>query len=680
MLPKFHTDCDFSGCAVQIQKCVQGEDASVLGAFSFGTEIVFSLQVARALGSRAVVLRLFPDDLPCDCSEGEATAPLADDNQAPYIDYPLTFVTTAKGNDEYTLTLKTQSLCHDRQWGLFYYEFLFLRGTDTLFTDSVNNVDFTLSRESASRFRLLIYEPDFKTPLWFRGGVMYHIFVDRFCRGKGPVTLRQGSVWDPDWDGGHVQYNEYPGAPLANNQFFGGNLWGIIEQLDALQLRGVTTLYLSPIFDAASNHKYDTGDYETVDPFFGGEAALSRLLTESARRGMHVILDGVFNHTGDDSRYFNRYGHYPDLGAYQSPASPYANWYTFLQYPDRYDCWWDVPILPRLNGNNPEVRDYFASEPGIAPTRIRQGISGWRLDVADELSNEFLDQFRQATHRAGALREEQPLIIGEVWENAADKIAYGKRRRYFSGRQLDSVMNYPLRHALIAFVKEGDATRLYDTLVELYSSYPTQVCHCLMNLLGTHDTERILTVLGDPNIDDDRTNEQLADAHLDRTQYRTAVRRVKLAAAVLYTVYGVPSVFYGDDVGMQGHRDPFCRRPYPWGHEDLDLLAYFTCLGQLRAAHSVFADGAFRVLAHTPHALVYERKNASERLIIAANAGSEAYDPSLWIPKGADLIFHYAPLDSDAPCDQSSDGNNAAPHPAHLVAPGGCLIFQAKSL
>ena len=627
MLPKFHSDHDLAASAVTIHKSVRGEDATHLGAFSFGTSLDISVRVPRALGSRAVVLRLYPDDLPCELPYGEL--PLLGENDPAYIDLPLTFSGTDRGVDEYTLTLHTTTLCGNRQWGLYYYEFLFLRGADTLFTDSHNNVDFTLSDQSASKFRLLIHEPDFDTPHWFRGGVMYHIFVDRFCRGRGPVTLRPGSELDEDWDGGHVQYNAYPGAPLANNRFFGGNLWGIIEKLDELKTRGATTLYLSPIFDAATNHKYDTGDYETVDPFFGGEAALDALLTETKKRNMHVILDGVFNHTGDDSRYFNRYGNYTGVGAYQSPDSPYADWYSFRDYPDSYECWWDIPILPRLDGRKAAVRDYFTAEDGIVPTRIRQGISGWRLDVADELTGEFLDQLRHNAHQAGRERGEQPLIIGEVWENAADKIAYGKRRRYVSGRQLDSVMNYPLRHGIISLVRDGDATLLYDTLTELYSSYPTSVCHCLMNLLGTHDTERILTVLGDPNVGDERTNAELSTARLSDAQYTLAAARLKLAATVLYTVFGVPSVFYGDDVGMQGHHDPFCRLPYPWGREDADLLAHFTRLGALRATHTAFADGDFRILAHTPSALLYRRKNATEEIFVAVNGGDQAVELSL---------------------------------------------------
>ena len=621
MLPKFHSITD-AGLLPRIEKRVGEEDASHLGAFSFGTRIALTVHVPRALGSRAVVLRLFPDDVPVGRAADVVTntdVPGLSDTVPPcgYLDLPLQFTDSAGGTDVYALTLDTAALCGRHGYGLFYYELLFLRGFDTLFTSSVNNVDFTLESSEGTRFRLLVHEADFRTPAWFCGGTMYHIFVDRFCRGAGPVTLREGAELDENWESGIPQYNAYPGAPLANNRFFGGNLWGIIEKLDMLRALGVTVLYLSPIFEAASNHKYDTGDYETVDAFFGGEAAFDRLIAEARARGMRIILDGVFNHTGDDSRYFNRYGRYDTVGAYQSPASPFADWYSFREFPDTYECWWDIPILPRLNGTTAACREYFTAADGIAASRVRRGISGWRLDVADELSDEFLDQLRKSIHAAS---DEQPLLIGEVWENAADKIAYGKRRRYFSGRQLDSVMNYPLRNGIIAMVRDGDATQLYHTLTELYSSYPRAVCDCLMNLLGTHDTERIITVLGDPCVGDDRTNAQLSTARLTPAQYALAVRRVKMAMTLLFTVFGVPSVFYGDEAGLQGHHDPFCRMPYPWGREDTEILQTVRALAALRREHACFADGDFRIVAHTPTAIAYERRRDDDRLLVIANA------------------------------------------------------------
>lgn len=602
MLPSFYREYE-QNARPRIQKTVNGEDASTQGAFSFGTRIELSVHTPRELGAAGVVLRIARD------GEGDQ-------------DLPLSFDGMHEGVDLYRLTLDTALLCDGQDSGLFYYELLFLRGVHTLFTDSINNVDFSLSEQSKSRFRLLICTADFKVPAWFAGGTMYHIFVDRFCRGKGPAPVRPGTTLDPDWENGIPQYNAYPGAPLPNDRFFGGNLWGVAEQLDYLKSLGVTVLYLSPIFDAASNHKYDTGDYERVDDAFGGEAAFAQLLQQAKERGIRLILDGVFNHTGDDSRYFNRYGHYPTTGAHQSPDSPYARWYQFHDFPNRYDCWWGIPILPRLQGDNPQIIDYLAGRDGIAARRVRQGIGGWRLDVADELSDTFLDTLRQSLH-AAAPDEDVPIIIGEVWENAVDKRAYGRRRRYLSGRQLDSVMNYPVRNGILALARDGDAETLYHTLTELYGSYPRPVCHALMNLLGTHDTERILTVLGDERVGDDRTNDELAVARLSPDQYRRAVRRLLLAQTVQFTVFGVPSVFYGDEAGLQGHHDPFCRMPYPWGRQDETILRHVTFLGAVRRENACFAQGDFRVLYHTPHAIVYERKSGRSVVVTAANAGQE---------------------------------------------------------
>ena len=335
---------------------------------------------------------------------------------------------------------------------------------------------------------------------------------------------------------------------------------------------------------------------------------------------MRVILDGVFNHTGDDSRYFNRYGKYEDLGAYQSPTSPYADWYAFKSYPDEYDCWWGIPILPRLNHANERCRAYFTGEQGIARKYVRMGIGGWRLDVADELSNDFLDEFRAAVKQESG---GECVVIGEVWENAADKIAYSKRRRYLSGKQLDSVMNYPVRNGILDFIRYRDAEGLYHVLTELYSSYPEQVCHALMNLVGTHDTERVLTMLGSTEEDLDKTNEQLSTYRLHAKQRAVAVPFVKMAAALQYTVFGIPSLYYGDELGLEGARDPFCRMPMPWSEMDqphrAELLRFYQKLGRLRAEHPVFDGGAFEVLYHDESCIAYARRKQGREVVVAAS-------------------------------------------------------------
>ena len=515
-------------------------------------------------------------------------------------DMAFSFSQSNQGSDTYVLTLQTAALS-PAEGELLFYELLFLRGGDTLFSDTPDNVTLQLAPHSARRFRLLLHSRDFQTPTHFHGRVMYHIFVDRFAPHGG--KRRADAVYRA-WDEEITQFATHPGGAVANNEFFGGTLWGVLDKLDYLQSLGVNAIYLSPVHKAYSNHKYDVGDYEAVDEQFGGKAALRALIAACKKRDVLLFLDGVFNHTGDDSKYFNKRKTYPVVGAFQSKESPYYAWYQFEHYPEAYAAWWGIPILPKLSLQNPEVEEYFLGERGIVAQYTEMGIDGWRLDVADELPNRFLERMRRLVK---AKTDGNGVILGEVWENAADKLAYGERRRYFLGKQLDGVMNYPLREALIAFVRDANAIQLCHTLRELWSSYPTTACHSLMNLLSTHDTARILTVLGG------ESEPQLARA------------RLCMAALLQYTVYGVPSLFYGDEAGLLGQGDPFCRRPYPWGREDGELLAFYRKLGRIRCENPVLAQGSFRILAHAPHALCFERKNDKGHLIVAANRGGEPF-------------------------------------------------------
>lgn len=587
------------GLLPRITKTIDGHDVSHRGAFAVGEELMITAYVSRKLGASAVVLRLY------------------EDGKEAVRDLPLRFLNTEQGTDTYAVTIDTAALCSPAEEGLFFYEILFLRGWDTLFTNTTNNVTYTLTDHSEGRFLLLLYKQGFDTPVWFHGRTMYHVFVDRFCRGAGTVGTREDAVLDEDWEHGIPQYPEKNGDPLSNNVFFGGNLWGVAEKLDYLQSLGVGVIYLSPIFRAYSNHKYDTGDYLAVDEMFGGEEAFAHLLREAAVRDIRIILDGVFNHTGDNSRYFDRYGTYGGHGAYGDPASPYRDWFRFRRYPEEYETWWGIKILPKLNQENEDCRNYFVGRGGVAEHYIKRGIGGWRLDVADELTDDFLDELR---HTVKTASNGEAVLIGEVWENAAEKIAYGKRRRYLRGDQLDSVMNYPFRNGVLAFLLDGDGKFLGDVLQSVYATYPKCVCDSLMNLLGTHDTSRILTVLGEGREETDEPNAVLAHAKLSERERARALSLLRLAAVLQYTVYGVPSIFYGDEAGLEGHHDPFCRRPYPWGREERALTDFYRRLGQIRRLESVLADGDFRLLLAEGAHVVYQRKKGDECLTVAVNA------------------------------------------------------------
>ncbi|MBR4295445.1 MAG: glycoside hydrolase family 13 protein [Clostridia bacterium] len=594
-------------CKITLNKTVGGKDASLFGAFSRTDVLTFSLHIPRLLGITVPCIRLAQDG-------GEVK------------ERKFEYIKTELGCDVFELTISLSSICENQVSGLFYYDFVFPCGKEVLFSCTEDNVNITLSKNEGKKFRLLVYEEGFDTPKWFRGGIMYHIFVDRFAKGSYLPLCRPDAEMNDDWENGIPQYGEYPGAFVKNNVFFGGNLIGIREKLDYLSSLGVTVIYLSPIFKSYSNHKYDTGDYMQVDEMFGGEEALKALIEAAAEKGIKIILDGVFNHTGDDSLYFNKYGKYDSLGAYQSEQSPYYKWYTFENHPDKYLSWWGIPILPKLNLENPECRDFLVKgEKSVVGKYTKMGIGGIRLDVADELNDTFLDTLRST---AKELSGDDAIIIGEVWENAADKISYGKRRRYFQGAQLDSVMNYPLRTAIIDFLLSGDAHGLSKTLIEIYSSYPKCVCDCLMNILGTHDTERILTVLGGEQ-SNGRPNCELAYMKMSEETKDRAIKLLKLGSIIQYTVYGVPSVFYGDEAGLEGYHDPFCRMPFPWGRESKELLEHYKLLGNIRRKNTIFAEGLFKITKAEGAYIEYQRELEGKIVTVAVNASNKELFPAL---------------------------------------------------
>ncbi len=476
---------------------------------------------------------------------------------------------------------------------------------------------FTFDTNTAPSIQLSFSDFAFDAPKEMYGGIIYHIFVDRFSKG-GQVPQKDGTIMNPDWDTGIPQFAPYNGAPLKNNMFFGGTLWGIRDKLPYIASLGVTTLYLSPIFDSPSNHKYDTADYMKVDPMFGGEEALRALIQAAADYGIGIILDGVFNHTGADSIYFNKFGNYDSIGAYQSTESPYYAWYDFHSYPDRYTCWWDIDILPRIHPDKPTCGEYFTRQNGVIRHYARMGIQGFRLDVADELSDAFLSKIKNA------LSDELPhsILYGEVWEDASNKIAYGMRKKYFLGKELDGVMNYPVRQGLISYFTTGNTGPLSYALTDVTEHAPERILHAQMNLLGTHDTVRILTALGGAEAGN-RSNAELSVASMTESERACGIKRLKMAYTVLATLPGIPSVYYGDEAGMEGYSDPFNRRPFPWGREDEDLGRYYKKIGRIRRNNSVYTTGAFRLLSLNEDALIFARFTDKQVYVTVVNRTKE---------------------------------------------------------
>ena len=468
--------------------------------------------------------------------------------------------------------------------GLYFY-FFRVHKTDSSFR--LYKVGDQTNMESGDLWQVSCVPQDFTTPDWAKGAVIYQVFPDRFHKaGTCDLTgkLQPYRIHENWYE--EVQWRPTPEGLVLNNDFYGGNFRGITEKMDYIASLGTRILYLNPISKSFSSHRYDTGDYKTPDPMLGTVEDFRAMCEAAHARDIKVILDGVYSHTGSDSLYFNKNGTFPGKGAYQSPESPYYSWYTFHSYPHSYQSWWNFDTLPTVNKLDPAFVEYIITgQDSVVAHWLRLGADGFRLDVADELPNAFLLLLKRR------IREIKPdaLLIGEVWEDASNKVAYDIPKRYFVDGVLDSVMNYPFRTAIVNFVRQwDDGQALAERVMTIAENYPPQVLCCNMNLLGTHDTARILTALVD---DYDGSREEKSRRHLSRNLYLQAKELLMMASFLQYMLPGAPSLYYADEAGMEGHKDPFNRRTYPWGREDTELLSHFRHLGKLRKESACLQTG-----------------------------------------------------------------------------------------
>ena len=464
-------------------------------------------------------------------------------------------------------------------------------------------------------WQLTVYDPAFSTPEGIKGGVIYQIFPDRFSNSGSPKkNVPADRVLRDDW-GALPRWKPDDRGTIRNNDYFGGDLPGVTEKLDYIQSLGVTVLYLNPVAEAHSNHRYDTADYLKVDPLLGTEEDFRTLCEQAHKRGMKVILDGVFSHTGADSVYFNKFGRYGKGGAYNDRNSPYRSWYSFGKTKDDYKSWWDIDILPEVNENDPFFTDFVTGEGGVIDHWMGLGADGYRLDVADELPDEFIDRVRQAVKRHG----QDKYLLGEVWEDATDKISHGGRRRFLLGGQLDGVMNYPFRNAIVDFLLTGQAEAFMTAVATITDHYPPQAMNVCMNHLGTHDTERILTVLSGVSCEGLTRDEQAA-VRIAPEDYEHALRLFRMAVWINYTLPGIPAVYYGDEAGLTGCRDPFNRCCYPWGKENHLTLNLIRSAGNFRKGQAVLQSGGFYPISAAQGCVAYLRfAPGMARVFIAAN-------------------------------------------------------------
>ena len=533
-----------------------------------------------------------------------------------------------------------------RESGLFYYRFDY----NTPFgTTSLRQNTNGLGQLSGGKhdWQLTIYDPGFNGVEWLKGGLIYQIFPDRFAySGQVKENVPEDHLLRLDW-GGEPYWRPTNDGKVLNNDFFGGDLAGITEKLPYLFSLGVTCLYLNPIFEAYSNHRYDTGNYERIDPMLGTEEDLKTLCKTAEQYGISVILDGVFSHTGDDSKYFNKYGRYDSVGAFQSKDSPYFSWYKFQVWPNKYDSWWGIDILPEVQEDDPSYIEYITGENGIARKWLRCGVRGWRLDVADELPDAFLDSFRDAVKS----EKSDALILGEVWEDASNKTSYGERRRYLQGKQLHSVMNYPFAEAIIDFIRTGVVEGFSDKIYSILENYPKCVIDSLMNHIGTHDTMRAITALvGEDCEYHDR--EWQSKQELSEEMYTKGVKLLRLAAVIQYMLPGVPSLYYGDEAGMQGYKDPFNRGCYPWGFENKDLIAFYQTLGKIRKESDCLREGSFYTVSEMLSCLAFERQSEKDALLVIVNRNPHPITyhlPQKW--QFARDLFHCANVEYSVELD-----------------------------
>ena len=482
------------------------------------------------------------------------------------------------------------------------------------------------------RFRQTVYSPDFKVPDWAPDIVYYYIFPDRFRNGNpandpqpGVAKFHNHTVeLHKDWNEAPWRAGSGDGSDAHyNNDFFGGDLEGIIQKLDYIRELGANTIYMTPVFKAATNHKYDTADYKNIDPGFGSNADFERLTREAAKRGIRVIPDTSLNHTGEDSLYFDRYGNHGTAGAFQNgkinAASPFASWYTFdpnqTEPNKQYKGWADVSDLPELNKASPGWRSYAYRDPdSVMKMWLDKGASGWRMDVVPWVPDNFWREWRSA------IKQHKPdaLTVAETWFDAS---------KYFLGDMFDSTMNYIFRNAVLEYAAGGKARALYPNIELMREAYPPQAFYALMNLLSSHDQARALHQFG---------------WHADTTDARKiaqAKQRLKLAVLFQMTFPGAPTVYYGDEVAVTGGDDPYNRATYPWvdkgGKPDTEMLATFKQLIGLRNQHAVLRRGSIGAPLHLDdHSIVLLRQLGDSVAITATNNATQTRTVTVPLPAG----------------------------------------------
>ena len=472
-------------------------------------------------------------------------------------------------------------------------------------------------------FQITVYKKGAKTPDWFKHAIMYQIFPDRFYREGNEIIEKRGAVYHASWKDEPAYYKDPSTNEIIAYDFYGGNLRGIESKLDYLKDFGVSAIYFNPVFESESNHHYDTGDYHKIDPILGTNEDFKHLVDTAQSKGINIIIDGVFSHTGSNSIYFNRQGQYNSVGAFQSKDSPYFDWYTFRNYPTDYESWWNFETLPNVRENTPSYMDFIIrNNDSVLHHWTQEGIMGWRLDVIDELPAEFSQAF------FAELKKINPdaVMIGEVWEDASNKIAYGVQRQYFCGCEMDSAMNYPLREHLFNFILGNiDGKTCMRRMESLRENYPKENFYSMMNLIASHDIMRPVTIFGEAPYFDKMPAVEQTKFKLDAEHEKLGKKRLKMAALFQMTYPGAPCIYYGDEIGMEGFKDPTNRRPYKWDDGDFELREVYKKFIKMRNENIVLRTGELLPLPSYGDILAYARVIRNGRDVFGQDAENACF-------------------------------------------------------
>lgn len=478
--------------------------------------------------------------------------------------------------------------------GHYFYHFKAVFGEQTLFICKTFDCYSYVSEYLGEDFFQLVTEEDYVCTNSMQGGIIYQIFVDRFCK-VGDVDVREPLIERSDW-GGKIKKNSTDPLVL-NREVFCGNFAGVESKLDYLKDLGVTVIYFNPVCMANSNHKYDTANYEITDPMFGDLNNFEKLIKKAKEKGIKIIIDGVYNHTGSDSIYFNKKNRFDSVGAFNSKNSKYFGWFDFECYPDKYRSWWGIDTLPAVKENSNEFAEYIAGDGGIIEKYMKLGVFGVRLDVVDEIKDDFV---KKISNKVGQFGKDRA-IVGEIWEDASTKISYSQRRKYFSNNEINSVMNYPIKSTIINFVKSKEPTELVSTIRMLQNNYPKVVQDNLMNFLSTHDTGRIFSEL-----------EGIAggDESLSKKYF-------KICMGLVFTVMGVPSIYYGDEYGMKNNDDS-SRGCFDWNGYKNDLFEWTKSLTKIRKLDCL-KDGELEIIYSKSGKFIFQRTSKTSKVVVCVN-------------------------------------------------------------